>query len=96
MKAFVEGYLKEFENSELIIVDVGAKAYLNSPTYRPFFNKPKWKYFGLDLEPGKNVDIVISDPYNWREVPDNFADVVISGQTFEHIEFPWLTVKGGI
>jgi len=93
MKAFAEEYLKGFENSELTIVDVGAKAYLNNPTYRPFFNKPKWKYFGLDLEPGENVDIVVSNPYNWKEVPDNFADVIISGQAFEHIEFPWLTIK---
>lgn len=93
MKAFVEGYLREFEGTELIIIDVGAKAYLNDPTYRPFFNKPRWKYFGLDVEPGDNVDIVVSDPYNWKEVADDFADVVISGQTFEHIEFPWLTIK---
>lgn len=49
MKAFVEGYLKEFEDKELIIFDVVAKAYLNNPTYRPFFNKSKWRYFGLDL-----------------------------------------------
>mgnify|MGYP000335991645 CR=1 FL=1 len=93
IKAFVEWYLKGFEDAELIIVDVGAKAYHNQPTHRPFFNKPKWKYFGLDLEVGDNVDIIVSDPYNWREVPNNFADVVISGQTFEHIEFPWLTIK---
>jgi len=93
MKAFVECYLKEFEDTELIIIDVSAKTYLNNPTYRPFFNKAKWKYFGLDLEAGDNVDIVVSDPYNWKEVPNNFADVVISGQAFEHIEFPWLTIK---
>jgi len=93
MKAFVEGYLAEFEDAELIIIDVGAKAYSGNPTYRPFFNKPKWKYFGLDLEPGENVDIVVSNPYNWKEVPDNFADVVISGHAFEHIEFPWVTIK---
>ena len=93
MKAFVEGYLGEFEDVELIIIDVGAKAFGNATTYRPFFQKPKWKYLGLDLEPGENVDIVISNPYNWKEVPDNYADVVISGQAFEHIEFPWLTIK---
>jgi len=81
MKAFVEGYLREFEGAGLIIIDVGAKAYLNNPTYRPFF------------EPGENVDIVVSNPYNWKEVPDNFVDEVISGQDFEHIEFPWLTIK---
>jgi SAM-dependent methyltransferase len=93
IKAFVEEYLEEFEDTELIIIDVGAKSYLNNPTYRFFFNKPKWKYLGLDLEAGNNVDIVVSDPYNWKEVPSDFADVIVSGQAFEHIEFPWLTIK---
>jgi SAM-dependent methyltransferase len=93
IKAFVEEYLEGFEDTELIIIDVGAKSYLNNPTYRFFFNKPKWKYLGLDLEAGDNVDIVVSDPYNWKEVPSDFADVIVSGQAFEHIEFPWLTIK---
>lgn len=93
MKAFVEEYLEGFEDTELIIIDVRAKSYLNNPTYRLFFNKPKWKYLELDLEASDNVDIVVSDPYNWKEVPSDFADVIVSGQAFEHIEFPWLTIK---
>ncbi|OAQ20311.1 class I SAM-dependent methyltransferase [Thermosulfurimonas dismutans] len=63
------------------------------PTYRAFFERPSWKYFGLDVEAGNNVDIMVEDPYNWKEIEDGFADVVISGQAFEHIEFPWLTIK---
>ena len=31
--------------------------------------------------------------YLWKEIKDNFADVVISGQAFEHIEYFWLTME---
>lgn len=93
MKAFVEGYLKEYENYQLIIIDVGSQAVMENPTYRPFFNKTNWKYLGLDVVQGNNVDIVVKDPYRWNELEDNSVDVVISGQAFEHIEFPWLTIK---
>jgi predicted SAM-dependent methyltransferase len=41
---------------------------------------------------GYNVDIVIKKPYQWEEVSDNFCDVLLCGQAFEHIEFPWFTI----
>jgi SAM-dependent methyltransferase len=41
---------------------------------------------------GPNVDIAVKSPYKWNEIRDNYCDVVISGQVFEHIEFPWLTM----
>ncbi|MHB9099400.1 MAG: methyltransferase domain-containing protein, partial [Syntrophales bacterium] len=50
------------------------------------------KYCGIDMAAGKNVDIVLQDPYNWREVKSGSADVVISGQAFEHIECFWLSM----
>ena len=93
MKAFVEGYLRDYENFNLTIIDVGSQAVAGNPTYKPFFNKPCWKYFGLDLVSGNNVDIIVKDPYKWAEIEDASVDVVISGQAFEHIEFPWLTIK---
>lgn len=42
---------------------------------------------------GNNVDIVVEDPYKWDQIEDSSLDVVITGQAFEHIEFPWLTIK---
>jgi SAM-dependent methyltransferase len=47
---------------------------------------------GLDIEPGPNVDLVVADPYDWREVPDASVDVVLCSQVFEHTEFVWLTI----
>jgi SAM-dependent methyltransferase len=42
---------------------------------------------------GPNVDIAVKSPYKWNEINDNYCDVVISGQAFEHIEFPWITIS---
>jgi len=54
---------------------------------------PGWEYIGCDLDPGKNVDVVIADPYNWSEFPGHYFDVVISCSAFEHMEYPWLAIK---
>ena len=43
--------------------------------------------------PGKNVTYVPKDPYNWDELSDESFDFIISGNAFEHIEYPWLTIK---
>lgn len=56
-------------------------------SYRTLFNNPKWNYVGCDLEEGSNVDIVLNDPYDWKNIESNSYDVVISGQAFEHIEY---------
>jgi SAM-dependent methyltransferase len=41
---------------------------------------------------GQNVDVVAKDPYKFPLESASF-DLVISGQAFEHIEFPWLTIR---
>ena len=45
-----------------------------------------------DMEAGKNVDIVLRTPYVWFEIASESADVVISGQVFEHIQYFWITM----
>jgi SAM-dependent methyltransferase len=42
---------------------------------------------------GPNVDIAVKSSYKWNEINDNYCDAVISGQAFEHIEFPWVTIS---
>ena len=87
MQSFVEKYL---EDKKLTILDVGS--FNVNGSYNRYFQNPKWKYTGADIVDGKNVDVVFKEPYNWQ-FKDNSFDVVISGQTFEHIEYPWLTIK---
>ena len=91
MRKFVQSRLDP--NKELVIVDIGSQdvgGYM--PPYRKLFTSPKWKYIGCDMVEGKNVDIVLKTPYRWKELKSCSADVVISGQVFEHVEYFWLTI----
>ena len=89
MSSFVNEHLSAKRGQPLTVLDIGSTDVNGS--YKPFFDDPEWKYLGLDLEPGKNVDIVAKSPYDWRELSSSSIDVVVSGQAFEHIEFFWLT-----
>jgi len=79
------------------ILDFGGKNIRGLGTYYDLltsentpYNELNIDYQGIDLEAGSGVSIVLEDPY---KVPleDNYADVVISGQMFEHCEFFWLS-----
>jgi SAM-dependent methyltransferase len=91
MRAFAEKYMTARRAEPLIILDLGSQDFNGS--YRPLFAQPPWRYRGLDMAAGKNVDVVLRDPYRWREIKSASADMIISGQTFEHTEFFWLTMR---
>jgi SAM-dependent methyltransferase len=95
MQWFKENYLKNFETKSVItVLDVGSQCVPSQlDTYKIFFNEPQYKYIGLDMVEGNNVDIAVKKAYQWDEVPDNFCEVLISGQMFEHVEFPWFTIS---
>jgi SAM-dependent methyltransferase len=59
--------------------------------YRDMVVRRGWKYIGIDIAPGKNVDIVSEDPYRFP-FENNAFDVVISGSTMEHVKAIWLWV----
>jgi SAM-dependent methyltransferase len=90
MTAFRDRYLSDRVTDPLRILDVGSLDVNGS--YREIFSKPPWAYIGLDQTAGKNVDIVLRTPYVWTEVASGSADVVISGQAFEHIQYFWITI----
>jgi len=87
MKRFRDTYLDPQKHLE--ILDVGS-ADVNG-TYADLFDNPNWTYRGADMVEGKNVHVILADPYNWTNIESNSFDVVISGQTFEHIEYFWIT-----
>ena len=72
----------------LSVIDIGS--YDVNGSYKQFFQQPGWRYTGVDLAAGPNVDLVLSSPYR-LPLPSHSADVIVSGQAFEHIEFFWLT-----
>ena len=81
-----------YKNETIKVLDIGS--FDQNGTYRDLFvNNDKIFYTGLDMVPGPNVDIVHKDIYSWSEIEDNSFDLVITGQVFEHIEYPWVTIR---
>ena len=90
MEWFVENYALKLKKQRIRVLDVGSYNYNGS--YKDLFASENFEYFGLDMEKGPNVDIVLANPYDWNEILTDSFDIVISGQAFEHIEFFWLTM----
>jgi SAM-dependent methyltransferase len=91
MAEFRRDHLDPRKNDALTILDLGSQDFNGS--YREVLANPRWRYIGLDLTPGPNVDVVLRDAYDWRELQSESADVLVSGQTFEHTEFFWETMS---
>lgn len=85
MTRFVETRLRD--RIGLRVLDVGS--YNVNGSYRDLF--ANHVYVGADIRPGPNVDLVLPDPYRWEL--DEKYDVVISGQTLEHVEDIGLLVR---
>jgi len=86
-KLFVDKYLDP--KQKLRILEVGSmdmsKPQKDLIFRRYFRNNPNWEFIGLDIEKGRNVDVVSEHPYEYP-FPDNSFDVIISGNVFEHVE----------
>ena len=87
ISALVDRFMDKIK--EYSILDVGS--YDINGNYKAIFNYPGWKYTGVDIVVGPNVDYVIQ-PYQW-DIPTESYDVVVSGQCLEHVEMPWLWIK---
>jgi SAM-dependent methyltransferase len=90
---FVEVYGAEFPRHEGLVrvLEVGSKSHHAQDTYRALFDTAGYAYTGLDIEAGSNVDIVPANPFVWNELADCSFDACISGQTFEHNPYFWVT-----
>lgn len=88
MEWFVNNYIPE--DRHIRVLDVGS--YNVNGCYKPLFKGFDCEYVGVDIEKGPNVDIVLEDPYSWNSIENNSFDFVISGNAFEHIEYPWVTM----
>lgn len=86
-------YLAPYEASPLTVLDVGSAVVADGHrSNREAMTNPNWTYVGLDIEAAPNVDVVVAEPYDWREVADASVDVVTCSQVFEHTEFFWVTI----
>lgn len=68
-----------------LIVDIGSQDLNGS--YRPLI-EPRWKYCGVDLTAGPNVDLVMFSEFDTGLLA-NCADAVLCGQCLEHCRDPF-------
>ena len=72
-------FAAEHDQEGQTVVDIGS---LNiNGTYRDLF--PKSTYIGVDIVKGPNVDVIMGSK-EWDDLKN--VDVIISGQTLEHVE----------
>ncbi len=92
MIKFVEKYLDKEKKYK--ILDIGSQEVEGEAngSYRLAFNNSNWEYVGCDIVAGKNVDIVLKEPYKWQNIKRKSFDCVVCGQMLEHDEFFWLTM----
>jgi SAM-dependent methyltransferase len=89
-EVFVDAYLRPQAGTFLEVLDVGSRAIGDeSATHRATIIAHGWRYVGLDIEAGENVDLLVSDGYDWTTVDDDSFDVVLCSQVLEHARYPW-------
>src|SRR5262245_17086060 len=71
------------------LLDVGS--YDENGTIKPLVNERGWRYTGVDIRQGPNVDLVVQ-PYTYP-FEDGAFDVVASCMAAEHVEdlARWIT-----
>lgn len=86
-------HLNEYIGKDLIILDVGGRALVadKDRSYRPIWEDVAEKYLIADLVAGVNVDLPMPGPYT-LPLEDETIDLVVSGQTLEHVKNPFRSV----
>lgn len=85
----IEKYFPKPAN-EKTVYDVGS--YDINGNHKPSVVNRGFKYVGVDISAGPNVDLVVR-PYDWSPLPENGCELIISGSCLEHVEAIWLWAK---
>lgn len=83
-------YLLDLGGGSIKMLDVGGKNY--NGTYEDILLGTNYKKDILDILEGPEVTYIPEDPYCWSEIQDETYDFVYSAQTFQHINYFWLTI----
>lgn len=89
MRRFAETYAPK---GEISVLDIGSQIMPHQVKFGSHRDLFQGEYIGVDISSGINVDVVLEDPYKFP-FDNEYFDVVISSQTFEHIEYPWVTMQ---
>jgi SAM-dependent methyltransferase len=90
MNESIEKYMSKDKHYE--VLDFGS--FINKGqvlNHRSLLTNYDCKITGVDIQAGENVDIQMTKPYT-IPLPSNSQDIVVSGQVFEHIPFPWASI----
>lgn len=90
MKKVRDKYLS-YLTKESIILDVGGRGLKGDRSYRSLFEGRFSQYFVADIAKGLGVTHVMPGPYT-LPFKDNTVDLVVSGQTLEHVDNPFKSV----
>ena len=85
-RVFFDHYLQDTTKSK--VLEIGS--FDVNGSLRDALGNRDVDYVGVDFAEGKNVDVVLDDPYN---IPfeDSSFDIIVSSSSFEHSEFFWLS-----
>ena len=88
-KAFIDCYLSDNSNNDQDIKIIEIGSFDENGNIKKLLKNLKFEYIGIDFVDGNNVDLKISDPYNFP-LENATCDLVLCSSVFEHSEFFWI------
>lgn len=73
------------------IIEIGSKDYGNTSSFRDFY--AGCEYVGIDMEPGKNVDLVVDLTKGTGELRTSHFALGVCCSVLEHVRRPWLLAE---
>ena len=87
MKILRDKYLTHL-TKESLILDVGGRGLQKDRSYHSLFKNLCKKYYIADIVDGIGVTHIMPGPYI-LPFENNFFDLIVSGQTLEHVRNPF-------
>lgn len=73
------------------VLEIGSKDYGNTSSFREFYRG--CQYVGVDLAPGKGVDVVADLTAGVAGLPENYFALGICCSVLEHVHKPWIMAE---
>ncbi len=86
LQAMIDTFRSEVAANKGRLLEIGSRAR-SGTSYREWFPSDM-EYVGIDITPGRNVD-VIGDAHHLSRYFDDKFNFILSMATFEHILMPW-------
>ena len=83
--------IEKFDKTNFTILEIGSKEVTGKSVLKEKINNAK--YIGVDVQDGKNVDIVMDAHELSKKFKKNTIDCIYSSSVFEHLYAPWLVAE---